>query len=801
MHDLNLENVVKEPTCFKSDNPTCIDLILTSDTRKLSNVKTIETGLSDFHAMVATVLRGSFRKKGPRIVTYRDYNRFDNVTFREKVAEEFNSNPLTMQDFNSFNSMIKCILDKEAPLKKKYLRANDGPFMTRELRKAIMKRTRLKNSFNKMRTNENRAACKKQRNLCVKILRQNKKLYYAQLDPKVVSDNKKFWKTVKPLFSNKIQSSSSITLIENDVLESDEGKVAEIMNNYFVNITDTLGISCNEDSPDNLDEDPCSRVIKHFQSHSSILKIQESVRSAKKFSFRKATVEEMLKQLQNLDPKKASPQESIPSKISKTNADLFCFPLTEFFNKLIEEGSFPNDLKNADVSSLFKKDDNMCKKNYRPISLLPAISKLFERLVYNQLYDYIKQFFSPLLGGFRQAYSTQHVLLNFLQCCKNSIDNKGLAGALLMDLSKAFDSVNHDLLIAKLNAYGLNMDALKLIKSYLSKRHQRVKVNSSFSAWKEIKIGVPQGSVLGPLLFNVFMNDIFLSVRYTNICNYADDTTIFACHPILETIVRQLETDGTVVAKWFSDNYLKLNDDKCHLMIFGEKCSRATVTIGNSTIDESDYEKLLGVTFDKKLSFRKHVEDLCKKANQKLHALARLSAYIDPIKSEILMNSFIKSQFNYCPLVWMFHDRVLNSKINRIQERALRLVCKGSDTEFEKLMKNTLTTHQHNLQLLMIEIYKTKNNLNPSFMRDVFTEKENRYKLRSENHLQLPMAKTTTYGIENIQYRGCLLWSTLPKEIKDSNTLPEFKQKIKLWDGSSCVCRLCKTFVKDLGFL
>ena len=172
-----------------------------------------------------------------------------------------------------------------------------------------MKRTRLKKSFNKMRTNENRAAYKKQRNLCVKILRQNKKFYYAQLDPEVVSDNKKFWKTVKPLFSNKIQSSSSITLIENDVLESDEGKVAEIMNNYFVNITDTLGISCtsNEDSLDNLDEDPCSRIIKRFQSHSSILKIRESVRSSKNFSFRKATVEEMLKQLQNLNPKKASP--------------------------------------------------------------------------------------------------------------------------------------------------------------------------------------------------------------------------------------------------------------------------------------------------------------------------------------------------------------------------------------------------------------------------------------------------------------------------------------------------------------
>ena len=212
--------------------------------------------------------------------------------------------------------------------------------------------------------------------------------------------------------------------------------------------------------------------------------------------------------------------------------------------------------------------------------------------------------------------SQQHALLNFLQRYKNSIDNKGLAGALFMDLSKAFDSVDHSLLLAKLNAYGINMDALQLLRSYLSKRHQRVKVNSTFSDWKEIGFGVLQGSVLGPLLFNVFVNDIFLFVRCTTICNYADDTTIFACHPTLETIIRQLETDGTLVAKRFSDNYLKLNDDKCHLMIFGNKCSKSMVTMRSSTIKESEYEKLLGKTFDKKLSFRKHIADLCKKANQ-----------------------------------------------------------------------------------------------------------------------------------------------------------------------------------------
>ena len=140
-----------------------------------------------------------------------------------------------------------------------------------------------------------------------------------------------------------------------------------------------------------------------------------------------------------------------------------------------------------------------------------------------------------------------------------------------MDPSKAFDCVNHGLLITKLSAYGLNMDALQLIRSYLSKRQQRVKINSSSSDWEEIKIGMPQGSVLGPLLFNVFINDIFWYANRSKISNYADGTTIFACDPDLDTIIKQLEEDSSVIVKWFPDNFLKLNNDKCHLMIFGDK--------------------------------------------------------------------------------------------------------------------------------------------------------------------------------------------------------------------------------------
>ena len=199
--------------------------------------------------------------------------------------------------------------------------------MTRELRKAIMKRSNSKNKLNKIRTNENWAAYKRQRNLCVGVLRQNKKSYYARLDPKTVSDSKKFWKTVKPLFSSKIQSASCITLLEKDIVESDEGKVAEITNNYFVNITETLGISLatTEGSLNDFNDDPCSKIIKHFESHSSIFKIKESVSSDTKFSFRKATFDKMLEQLKNLGPKKASSRESTPPKTLKTNADIL-FP-------------------------------------------------------------------------------------------------------------------------------------------------------------------------------------------------------------------------------------------------------------------------------------------------------------------------------------------------------------------------------------------------------------------------------------------------------------------------------------------
>ena len=355
-------------------------------------------------------------------------------------------------------------------------------------------------------------------------------------------------------------------------MNSDEKEVAEILNDYFTNITQALCTSQeSKGSPIKYQkQSSCEGLIEHFQSHPSILKIKASVPCTHMFSFKRVTVAEMKSQLQLLNIRKSSPHEDIPSKLLKMNIDLFCYPLTRLFNLYADANKFPDDLKVANVTALYKKDDRMNKTNYRPISRLTTISKRFERLIHIQLYDFIALKLSALLGGFRKNYNTQHVLLNFLQNCKNIIDKEGFAGAVFMDLSKAFDSMNHGLLIAKLHAYGLSIEALELIQNYLSNRKQRVKLNTTFSAWKETKVGVPQGSVLGPLLFNVFINDIFLFVNKTKICTYADDTTIYACHTDLNTIIKDLEADGSIISNWFSSNFMKLHDDKCHLMIFGK---------------------------------------------------------------------------------------------------------------------------------------------------------------------------------------------------------------------------------------
>ena len=412
-------------------------------------------------------------------------------------------------------------------------------------------------------------------------------------------------------------------------------------------------------------------------------------------------------------------------------------------------------------------------------------------------------FLNSLLRGFRENYSTQHALLRFIEDCRKALDSGNTAGAVLMDLSKAFDCLNHDLLIAKLEAYGFSRGALQLIQSYLNRQKQRVKVNGSFSTWIETSLGVRQGSVLGPLLFNIYLNDLLMFVTDCRICNYADDTTIYVCDDNHENVLNKLESKTLILSEWFRNNYMKLNGDKCHLMIFGQKSNDLSIKIGSTTIVESTEEKLLGVTLDKQLSFKTHVKSLCKKAGQKLHVLSRISYLLDTEKLKHIMRAFILSQFSYCSLVWMFCDRHLDNKINHIHKKALSIAYRDSVSDFDTLLTrdNSVSVHKRNLQLLMTEIYKTKSNITPSFMTEIFVEKNPPYNLRSKNLLQMPKARTARFGIESISFLGCKLWYGISTDIKQSLSISIFKKRIKEWKGDECNCRLCKTFLAQVGFL
>jgi hypothetical protein len=257
--------------------------------------------------------------------------------------------------------------------------------------------------------------------------------------------------------------------------------------------------------------------------------------------------------------------------------------------------------------------------------------------------------------------------------------------------------------------------------SYLSDRWHRTKVNTSFSTWKELLCGVPQGSVLGPILFNIYLNDLFYELF--DVCNFADDTTLYACDMKLENILNELEDNAHTAILWFENNYMKLNQSKCHFLTSGST-EHLWVKVANEVIWESQSEKLLGMTVDKNLNFNLHLKTLCKKVNQKVSALARITRILPFQKRRLILKTFIESQFSYCPLIWMVCSGKMNDKINHIHERALRLVYQDYTSSFEDLLKkdSSLTFHHRNIHQVAIEMLKVKHDLAPPFLLPVYVK-------------------------------------------------------------------------------
>jgi hypothetical protein len=521
------------------------------------------------------------------------------------------------------------------------------------------------------------------------------------------------------------------------------------------------------------------------------------------FDFRPATEEEVHKRLSGLDPKKATGTDQLPPKLINMAADILAPSLTGLINKAIMSSTFPADLKKAEVLPIYKKKDRLDKGNYRPVSILPCISKVFEGVIADQLTNFFNSVFSPFLAAFRRGYSCNSVLLKLVEDWRLALDNHLHVGAVLMDLSKAFDCLPHNLLLAKLKAYGLSESSLNYLKSYLTGRKQRVKISQSFSQWDNTLKGVPQGSILGPLLFNVFINDIFYALKECDLYNYADDNTLSYAHKEISSVITTLESESEVAIDWFSSNLMLANPDKFQAIILGPNSGNEphTFNFGETQVQSEESVKLLGVDLDNKLNFHSHVSNLCLKTARQINALKRLARFLDFEGRLAIYRSFIISNFNYCPTVWHFCGEAATGKLERLNERALRFVYDDKNSTYQQLLVKlgTPSLHLGRLRLLATEVYKVTRKIGPPLMDDLFSPQNSTYNFRKSNSLPQPRFNTKTYGYNSLRYYGTKIWNEMPNHIRTATSLKHFRTLINTWMGLKCKCSMCNAFRQFTG--
>ena len=392
----------------------------------------------------------------------------------------------------------------------------------------------------------------------------------------------------------------------------------------------------------------------------------------------------------------------------------------------------------------------MNRGNFRPVSILSILSKLYEGILNDQMLDHFREIFDVLLSAYRRHYSCQTILLKFVGDLKSALDGGNKMGTVFMDLSKAFDCLPHGLLIAKLHAYNFSMFACELISNYLSNRQQCVKILNNCSTWRTLSKGVPQGSILGPLLFNVFMNDMFLFMKNCNFYNYAVDNFVSRSSPDVNVILSNFKNDCQIPLKWFDDNGVKANPSKFKFRIMSsEYIEPQELMISDDVCLQCQTDiKVLGVTIDHRLTFNEHIRVCTLKAARQLNALSRVSRYFDTKSKSILHNSFVASNFNYCPLVWHFCGVTNYNKLEKIQERALCILFNDYESDAHDLLDSIggQTLALRRLKYMLLEVYKCIKKVNAPCLHNLVNSNTIPYQLRTSK-LEQPLRRTTRYSV------------------------------------------------------
>ena len=673
--------------------------------------------------------------------------------------------------YTQFVLKIKCIFEASFPLvcvSRK--RSHDKPWINAGLKKCIRHNHHLyKKSIT--RPTKQRTLIYKQYNATLKrCVEASRCKYYHDLFDNNKNAAYNLWKNLGTVLNpNKKRKSNIIDkLFVNGKVVTDKKEIPTVLNKYFCNIGKNLQRELNV----NDDDDSFKRYLPAPRIDS--------------FYLRPTTTDEILLEIQKLNPKKATGPDGISAKILQLCPEIFAVNLTKIYNKAIANAEYPTLMKISKVISLFKKGEKHNPGNYRPISLLSCFNKILEKIVCKQLTKYLelKNILFTFQFGFRKGYSTSLALTETTDSIRRLIDEKNYVLGIFVDLTKAFDTVDHEILLYKMGVYGVRGHANKFFRSYLSNRSQYTLVNGFESPASIIKCGVPQGSVLGPILFLIYINDLYLAINQGLARLFADDTGIFVHSKNFGTLIDAAKRELSALCEWCKSNKLTINSSKTCFVIFHSKNKYAhpdcqELVIPAMTIKRVKNTKYLGLIFDEMLTWNEHVKQLSGSLLKYFGIFNHVKALMTTQTARQLYFSFIYSRISYGIEVYGNCTVKTLQKIQVLQNKLLKLILrKDSRTPTNDLHQELHLLKVKDIQKMKILCFVNNCLLGscaPSF-NNYFVERDNVYNFR-RSHLLAPRTRTEL-GSLSIKVQGCRLWNGLPESVKAFRYQQNFKKYI-----------------------
>ena len=775
--------LIESPSRETLTTTTLIDHIATTNKSNIVTSGVHETCMSD-HYLVYCVrkYRGAFKKQHKNIST-RQMKNFDQTEFvNDLLGVDWSGIVRNTDDINvvvnSWTGMFSLILEKHAPTRNRRVSEKFCPWVTKDFQLMCKVRDKLKKQAIRSKSELLMQSYKHIRNKVNKLNGDLKRDYFTQKITSCEGDLKSTWKTINQVINKKSKTTHIPSLNVDGKHIANNDDIAESMNNFFCSIGEKLS-------------DKIPKTRNPLLEDEYNVNLQNT-----RFQFKFIDLFQIEKVFRKIKTSKGSGTDGIASCFLKIALPVISQSLCDIFNLSITTGCFPDCWKIARVAPIFKSGQPDDRSNYRPISVLPVLSRVFEKLVHNQMYDYLdknKHLFANQ-SGFRALHSVVTCLLNSTDDWYVNMDNGKYTAMIFIDLKKAFDTVDHDILLAKLRKYGIENVELTWFTSYLTNRKQFCKVNGVCSKTEDIRCGVPHGSCLGPLLFLIYINDLPFSLKKGNVTMYADDTTISYSSTSLEDINQTLNSELNHLKQWLQGNKLSLNVLKTQALVVGSQPKMKKITnktvdhpqffVGDSHVENVDRTKYLGVIIDRNLSWEEHVNNLRTKVSRAIGFLKYSRKFLPQNTLSKMYRGIVEPHFRYCCSVWGCCGVTKLQTLQKLQNRAARIVTKSRfDTPAMALIHNLNwpTVSDIVRSETATTMYKSLNGLVPEYLSDLFVKNSTRNvrKLRNtETDLSLPLRKTNN-GQKAISFRGPKLWNHLELDVKQAPSLATIKKRFK----------------------